>query len=396
MKRIQTIYLSLILSVLFILAMFHIQFVTAEKRNVNIKRIGKFDDGGRYLGIQLKEPFVYAVDGEQGLEIINITDRENSSLVGKFNPHAGIPQDVFINGSYAFLANSFDGIRIINITDPTNPTIISHYMEVEIQYFPFYEERIKSDSLNIFVKGSIAYIADGEFGVRIINITDPFNPKKVGEYIDDKNGTRSVIVNGSYAYVADGEDGVEILNVSSFSNITRIGHYYDGGKAMGLYFTDPYLYVADYDNGLEILDVSDPTNPFEIGQIHDESGLAINVFVSGDLAFIADNTDGLEVFDISDPTTPVEIGQFYEETGIIGLAKDVVVDDSFIYVAFGIQGLEILTLTISISETTTPSVPETITASVTNGGVSITFGSVLTAISVLILLLRRQRLLELI
>ncbi|MFX1423609.1 MAG: LVIVD repeat-containing protein [Promethearchaeota archaeon] len=346
MKIRKKVHLAMFLSIFLIIAVLHFQFVTADKRNFNIKRIGKFDDGGRYLGIQLREPFVYAVDGEQGLEIINITNRENSFLVGKFNPYAGIPQDVFINGSYAFLANSFDGIRIINITDPTKATNISQFLEVEIQYIPFYQEKAKSDSINIYVKGTIAYIADGKFGIRILNLTDILNPIKIGEYppAEAKNPgvTSAIVVNDSYAYVADGDNGIEILDISDFKNITRIGHYDDGGKARDLSLVDSFLYVADSDDGFEILDVSDPTNPVEIGGFYDGSGLANSVYIDGDRAFIADNTDGLEVFDISDPTSPVEIGQFYEETGIIGLAQEVVVNGSYIYVAFGTQGVEIL------------------------------------------------------
>ena len=325
------------------IGLIQIELTIAEKRNFNIIRIGKFDDGGRVLGVFVDENIAYVTDLEQGLEIINVTNKANSTLVGKFDPHAGEPQNVYINGSYAFLANSFDGIRTINISDPTRPLNVSHYLEKETVIKPWVHEVYTSASRDIFIDGSLGYVADGEYGVKVLNLTDLFNPTKIAEYNDKKGITRGIIVNGSYAYVADGEDGIEILDLSDMSNITRIGHHFDGGIAQDMHLVDSYLYVADSDDGLEILDVSDPTNPIEIGEFYDDSDSALGIFVVGDRAYVADNVDGLEVIDISDPTNPVEVGQFYATTGVVGLASDVFVVEDIIYVAFGTQGLEMLT-----------------------------------------------------
>jgi hypothetical protein len=342
--NVKRIKLVLIFGIFLTIGLAQIELTIAEKKNFNIIRIGKYDDGGRVLGLQIDENnLAYVADMEQGLEIVNVTDKTNSTLVGKFDPNAGEPQNVFINGSYAFLANSFDGIRIINISNQKRPLNVSHYFEKEIVIIPFVHEVYTSASQDIYIDGSLGYIADGEFGVKVLNLTDLLNPTKIAEYNDEKGVARGIIVNDSYAYVADGDDGIEILDLSDLSNITRIGHYFDGGKAQDLHLVDSYLYVADSDNGLEILDVSDPTNPIEIGEFYDGGDSALSVFVVGDRAYVADNVDGLEVFDISDPTTPVKVGQFYATTGVVGLASDVVVDGDIIYVAFGTQGLEILT-----------------------------------------------------
>ena len=189
--------LILIFGIFFTIGLVQVEFTVAEKKNYNLIRIGKFDDGGRVLGVQMNEDLVFLVDGEQGLEIVNITNKENSSLVSKFNPHAGEPQDVYINGSYAFLANGFDGIRIINISDPLHPSNISHYLEKEMVIIPFVHEIYTSATQDIFIDGSLGYIADGEYGVKVLNFTDLFNPTKIGEYCNEKGVARGIIVNDS-------------------------------------------------------------------------------------------------------------------------------------------------------------------------------------------------------
>ena len=350
MKRIKLIKLFLIFGLFFSTGMVQLQFTVVARRNFNLIRIGRFDDGGKVLGIHKSGDLVFLVDADQGLKIVNVTNKENSFLVGKFNPHAGSPQDVCVNGSYAFLANSFDGIWIINISTPTHPSNITHYLEKETIIYPWGSfESLTSASQDVFIDGSFGYIADGEFGVKVLNLTDLLNPTKIGEYCDEKGSTNNIIINDSYAYVADGVDGIEILDLSDLSNITRIGHYFDGGKARDLHLNDSYLYVADHENGLEILDVSDPSNIIEIGEFYDDGDLALGVFVDGDRAFVADNHDGLEVIDISDPTAPVEVGQYFATSGVVGLASDVAVDGDIIYVAFSTQGLEILTYGTPIS-----------------------------------------------
>jgi len=58
-------------------------------------------------------------------------------------------------------------------------------------------------------KGSYAYVADGDSGLQVIDISNPSSPNRVG-YYDTPGSAYDVAVKGSYAYVADGSGGLQI------------------------------------------------------------------------------------------------------------------------------------------------------------------------------------------
>lgn len=342
----------------FFLALLLIPIFPETAKVYNLKRAGRFDNGGRALGIYLSENYAFIADGEQGLEIIDVTEPDLNftfPLLGTWRVSEGIPNDVYVDGSYAYLANSFAGVRILDLSDLTNITTVGKWLDEEFVPFPVPITKQRSNTQDMIVQGSLMYVADGEFGFKIVNVSDPTNPVKIGEFFDDimhpdnkalNPSSSGVQISGSLAYVADGTDGLEIFDISDPSNITKVGQAYDGsGRARGLFYDNntSLVYVADFDDGIEIIDVSDPTNPVEIGQFYDDSGKATSVWVTENRCFSADTIDGLELIDVTDPTNPVEIGQFYEDkSAVIGSALDVYCDGFVAYVAFGLQGMEVI------------------------------------------------------
>lgn len=141
--------------------------------------------------------------------------------------------------------------------------------------------------------------------------TDSSDLVEIGQFDNNYGGTAiNVVVEDNIAYLANDEEGVLILDVVDPTNPVFLSQYNDGsGYAWDIWVEDDLLYLADHLDGLEIIDVSNPTNPVKIGEFHDSSA-ALCVEVRNDLAFVADFMDGLEIFDVSDPTNPVEIGQY--------------------------------------------------------------------------------------
>jgi hypothetical protein len=100
--------------------------------------------------------------------------------------------------------------------------------------------------------GSYAYVADGDSGLRIINVSDPAHPGEVGFY-DTPGYAYGVAVSGSYAYVADGDSGLRIINVADPAHPSEVGFYDTPGYAYGVAVSGSYAYVADGNSGLVIL-----------------------------------------------------------------------------------------------------------------------------------------------
>ena len=177
------------------------------------------------------------------------------------------------------------------------------------------------------------YIAAGEVGVEIWDVSDLSKPMKVG-YCYTPGTALDVYVSGSYAYVADGDYGLRIINISNPTNPTSVGYYDTPGYAWDVYVSGSYAYVADDYTGLRIIDISNPTTPRSVGYC-DTPGYAYDVYVSGNYAYVADGS--LRIIDISNPTTPREVG-YYDTPG---LAYEVYVSGSYAYVADEYYGLQI-------------------------------------------------------
>ncbi|MCF2142529.1 MAG: hypothetical protein K9W42_02370 [Candidatus Heimdallarchaeota archaeon] len=191
--------------------------------------------------------------------------------------------------------------------------------------------------VDVFIKDSIAFLADQEKGLVVVNISDVTNPSFLSQFQDNGNSVYDVIVEGNVAYVAHGRAGLKILDISNITSLQEVGHYNNGGVAWKIFLMKPYLFLVDKLEGIEILDISDKTAPKQIGLY---AGQPFDVFVRGDFAYVAAGINkGLEIVDISDPTKPKKIG----ETSVnFEDSVSVSVKDDYAYVAFKSNGLRII------------------------------------------------------
>ena len=155
----------------------------------------------------------------------------------------------------AYIANWIQGgLQIWNV-DPglATPTFLGKYVDAT------------SKSRGVQVVGNLAYVADQEFGLKVINISTPSAPTLVGNY--DTPGTAyRVKVVGNKAYVADSTSGVQIIDVTTPSGVPTpvLPPFLGNAPTTDARTTDVagnYLYVADYTSGLKIFNASSPFSP---------------------------------------------------------------------------------------------------------------------------------------
>ena len=97
-------------------------------------------------------------------------------------------------------------------------------------------------------------------GLQIIDVSNPASPVLVGAY-DTSDFARDVYVSGSLAYVADWRAGLQVIDVSNPASPIRRGGYDTSGYAYDVFVSGSLAYIADRDAGLQIIDVSNPANP---------------------------------------------------------------------------------------------------------------------------------------
>ncbi len=255
-----------------------------------------------------------------------LADSLHVSLAGHYGA-SNSARRVNISGTIAYIADDDNGLCIIDISDPSSPSGLVHYYTGDP---PF----------SVFVSGDYAYVTYAGYfswkGLQIFDISYPSSPFEVGLY-EMEERAYGVFVSGDYAYVADSDSGLRIIDVSIPSLPSKIGFYVTGDRAHGVYVSGSYAYVADKEDGLRIIDVSDPFSPYEVG-FYDTGDLALDVYISGDYAYVADYEDGLRIIDISDPSSPTEVGLYSTAGGAIG----VYVSGSYAYIADEFNGLQII------------------------------------------------------
>ena len=110
------------------------------------------------------------------------------------------------------------------------------------------------EALSVTVSNNIAYVADKESGLQIIDVSNPQNPFLLGSY-DTPGYALSVFVSNNIAYVTDDYAGLLIIDVSNPQNPAFLGSYDTPDWAESVTVSNNIAYVAAWDAGLQIIDV---------------------------------------------------------------------------------------------------------------------------------------------
>lgn len=223
-----------------------------------------------------------------------------------------------------------------------------------------------------------AYIADHNYGLHIVDITDIYNPKMISS-LDTDGAANDLVLSADqqYVYLLDVGKGLKIVNISDEASpyvaakVPLASYSYnialssDGNRA----------FVSHGSYGVEVIDLTDPVSPQIIttigfmgtyeenyGHLMDSSAYDVSVSKNGDILFIADWVYGLQVIDIADLSAPVSIysGSYYNYTWdkvLVDEEKKIVILHSFengtFYKVFDISDLSDIDAFKTISDSDT-------------------------------------------
>jgi len=158
------------------------------------------------------------------------------------------------------------------VDDPANPDSIGSYHAPSCVY-------------DVFVRDSLAYVADRDSGLYVINVHDPADPSFVGSR-DTPGKTYDIFVQDTLAYVADGNGGLQVIGITDPGSPSSVGSY-GLSNAKGVFVQDSLAFVAEYNWGLRVIRVIDPANP-DLFSFYNTPGNSNGVFVDGEYIYLAD------------------------------------------------------------------------------------------------------------
>lgn len=179
----------------------------------------------------------------------------------------GTTQGAAVFGNRLYLAAGSAGVEVWDITDPAHPSrlwIVS--------------AAASARAISVRRQGGVtlAYVACGASGMKVINVTSSGLTNPVGQ-VGTTNAER-IVLRGNYAYVADRSGGVRVVDISTYSNPTLVSPGIAAHDALGVALMGNGLYVAD-GRTVHVYDIASPSAPSYGGFLDvgvDVMGLAVS------------------------------------------------------------------------------------------------------------------------
>ena len=188
------------------------------------------------------------------------------------------------SSTYALVVSNFDhGVQIINITNPYEPIAASNITDDSGGYTTLQgATSITTTTIDSSTYALVASSSDN--GVQIIDITNPYQPTNVSAIIDGTGNftrlalaasiTTITIDSSTYALVAsEGDDGVQIINITNPYEPIAASSVKDGSGGYtrldgAVYVTTEIinsriyaLVAAKNDDSIQFIDITNPYNP---------------------------------------------------------------------------------------------------------------------------------------
>lgn len=237
-------------------------------------------------------------------------------------PLPGASCDVALSadGSLAFVAAGEAGIHLVEISDPSAPRLRGTLTAVRPAEAI---ERV----------GALLAIASGA-RIAVLDPTHPDEEGLIGIYDPLREGRR-IAVQGEFIYVADARSGLKILWRAAPDRLVQVygeSHH----PARDLWVEGDLAYIVGSD-GLRILNVGNRYRPLEIARLPlpgEPQGLA----VTPQRAFVALGDEGIAVVDIENLSWP----RLRRRISVVRDARAVTFYQNTLYAAAGENGLAVI------------------------------------------------------
>ncbi|MCX7837631.1 MAG: T9SS type A sorting domain-containing protein [candidate division WOR-3 bacterium] len=196
----------------------------------------------------IKDTFLYMAhsclnEWTIGFSVWKITNPASPILLGYVENEDADAYGVFVKDSFAYVGDgpwdageNYGGFRIFNIANPYSPYQVYHFVP----------NFIAGGATNeIFIKDTIAFVCD-DAALFIFNVSNPNNPRLLTYY--EEYGPSDILVIGNLAYLADGYFGIRVLDISDVYNIQQLGYYKIPGFVHTLRVMGRYI-LACLDHG---------------------------------------------------------------------------------------------------------------------------------------------------
>jgi len=214
---------------------------------------------------------------------VDVSEPEAPKLVGTL-PVEGQCRGVDVADDVAYLAQDAY-LRGVDISNPALPETL-------------WTDEFGVSANDVQVVGKHAFVAAGYDGLAVCDVHKKHAKPELAAMLDlDCNAAALHVVDG-LAYVACGNAGIRIVDVSEPADPVPLGKLALVGSAEDVFYYG-FLFVAANTSGVIVVDVADPSSP-DVTGIFDTPGKAKAIFVSGTEAYVACYEGGIAVISVTE------------------------------------------------------------------------------------------------
>ena len=252
----------------------------------------------------------------------------------------GDAYDVWVDNDneIAYVTCGYSGVKIFDVSDPYNPA--------EIASVP---SSLSGYAHQLTMRENLMFIGDGSGGLKIIDCANSSNPDVISQYTGDYSW--AVEVEGDAAFVANGFMGIgdrlTIVNVTDPSTPILLGNHLTVGDATDIEVVENIAFVTTSYAGFTIFNVSNHTNPVQLGYYSGQSTSNAelgDLEIVGDLAFLSYWGKSFKVLNISDISSIEVVAEFNESLSTFSVHIEL--DRSLAFLSDHELGLLVLDISI--------------------------------------------------
>lgn len=211
-----------------------------------------------------------------GLTSFNVTDPTNVAQLG--SNYFSDPYDLAVSGNTLFLADGTLGVYLMNITDPNAMVTIDSSGTMD-------------NATAVAVQGHFAYFAGngstfGNYGTFAYNLND-LSSILLANFIGHIN-PEDIVVAGDFAAVANREYGVNFVDISDPWDIDNMGFMsYPSADLTSVEIFGNYIFAGDRGVGIHLIDANNPNQLIELSNYTTGNPDVRSLTVGGDYLYAA-------------------------------------------------------------------------------------------------------------
>jgi hypothetical protein len=256
---------------------------------------------------------LYVGEYFNGLRVLDVSDPHAPHFLADIGSNWA-PTSYHIRGNELFIGttdfpidNTGAGFVICDVSNLASPQIITQHQGYDIVV------DVSADDRYLYALG---YGMNYGNSLSIYDVTDLADPVLVSVLVFPRFMHR-LEVRDHVAYVATGEDGLRVVDVSSPASPQVVAIWGQGANVADVVLSGPYAFVLDPDAGLTVLAVVRPDAPTPVAQLT-LPGSPRYLTRNGDFLFASGyGSPTLSAVDISDPLAPVEVAQYATADGML-------------------------------------------------------------------------------